>query len=58
MFEVATDVLIWLMLAAFVAGMVDSIAGGGGLITVCAFSGIAGSRSAGLPCPAEKDVIE
>ncbi|SHF02450.1 hypothetical protein SAMN05444339_10346 [Loktanella atrilutea] len=34
MFEVATDVLIWLMLAAFVAGMVDSIAGGGGLITV------------------------
>ena len=34
MFEVATDVLLWLMLAAFVAGMVDSIAGGGGLITL------------------------
>ncbi|MCF7698488.1 TSUP family transporter [Loktanella sp. M215] len=34
MFEVANDVLIWLMLAAFIAGMVDSIAGGGGLITL------------------------
>ena len=34
MFEVATDVLIWLLLAAFVAGLVDSIAGGGGLITL------------------------
>ncbi|MBU2359194.1 MAG: TSUP family transporter, partial [Alphaproteobacteria bacterium] len=34
MFEVANDVLIWLMLAAFIAGMVDSIAGGGGLISL------------------------
>ena len=34
MFEVATDVLVWLLLAAFVAGLVDSIAGGGGLITL------------------------
>jgi uncharacterized protein len=33
-FEVAADVLLWLMLAAFIAGFVDSIAGGGGLITV------------------------
>lgn len=34
MFEVATDLALLLMLAAFVAGFVDAIAGGGGLITV------------------------
>jgi hypothetical protein len=34
MFEVATDLALVLVLAAFVAGVVDSIAGGGGLITV------------------------
>ncbi|WP_283176900.1 TSUP family transporter [Gemmobacter sp. 24YEA27] len=34
MFEIATDLALLLMLAAFVAGMIDSIAGGGGLITV------------------------
>lgn len=34
MFEVATDIALLLILAAFVAGFVDSIAGGGGLITV------------------------
>ena len=33
-FEVTTEVLAGLMLAAFVAGFVDSIAGGGGLIAV------------------------
>lgn len=33
-FEVAADILVLLMLAAFVAGFIDSIAGGGGLITV------------------------
>ena len=33
-FEVAADILVFLMLAAFVAGFIDSIAGGGGLITV------------------------
>jgi hypothetical protein len=32
--EVALDTLGWLMLAAFAAGFVDAIAGGGGLITV------------------------
>ena len=32
--EVAGDILVLLMLAAFVAGFIDSIAGGGGLITV------------------------
>jgi uncharacterized protein len=34
MFEVATDVAALLILAAFVAGFVDSIAGGGGLIAM------------------------
>lgn len=34
MFEIAPDLVALLMLAAFVAGIVDSIAGGGGLITV------------------------
>lgn len=34
MFEIATELALLLMLAAFVAGFVDSIAGGGGLITV------------------------
>ncbi|WP_112311649.1 TSUP family transporter [Pseudogemmobacter bohemicus] len=34
MFEIATDLALLLMLAAFVAGLIDSIAGGGGLITV------------------------
>lgn len=33
-FEVAGDVVAWLCLAAFVAGLIDSIAGGGGLITI------------------------
>jgi uncharacterized membrane protein YfcA len=34
MFEVATHLALILILAAFVAGLVDSIAGGGGLVTV------------------------
>lgn len=34
MFEVATDIAVYLALAAFIAGMIDAIAGGGGLITV------------------------
>lgn len=34
MFEVTYDVLALLMAAAFIAGIVDSIAGGGGLITL------------------------
>jgi uncharacterized membrane protein YfcA len=34
MFEVATDVALLLALAALFAGIIDSIAGGGGLITV------------------------
>lgn len=34
MFEIATDLALLLMLAAFVAGFVDAIAGGGGLIAV------------------------
>lgn len=34
MFEVATDVALLLILAAFCAGFIDSIAGGGGLISV------------------------
>lgn len=34
MFDIATDAVIMLALAAFAAGFVDSIAGGGGLITV------------------------
>jgi hypothetical protein len=34
MFEVATHLALMLILAAFCAGLVDSIAGGGGLITV------------------------
>ncbi|WP_226552221.1 TSUP family transporter [Celeribacter naphthalenivorans] len=34
MFEVSLDLLLILMAAGFVAGFVDSIAGGGGLITV------------------------
>ncbi len=34
MFEVTTDLVALLMLAAFLAGFVDSIAGGGGLISV------------------------
>ncbi len=34
MFEIATDLALILIFAAFLAGLVDSIAGGGGLITV------------------------
>jgi hypothetical protein len=34
MFEIASDLVVLLVLAAFLAGFVDSIAGGGGLITV------------------------
>lgn len=34
MFEVAADTTLLLFLAAFVAGLIDSIAGGGGLITI------------------------
>ena len=34
MFEVATDLALLLILAGFLAGFVDAIAGGGGLITV------------------------
>ncbi|MGB8814949.1 MAG: TSUP family transporter, partial [Paracoccaceae bacterium] len=34
MFEVSLDLALMLIGAAFVAGFVDSIAGGGGLITV------------------------
>jgi hypothetical protein len=34
MFEIATELALLLILAAFVAGLVDSIAGGGGLVTV------------------------
>jgi uncharacterized protein len=34
MFEVTTDLALILILAAFVAGFVDSIAGGGGLVTL------------------------
>ena len=34
MFEVATDIALLLILAAFLAGMIDSIAGGGGLVTM------------------------
>lgn len=34
MFEIATHLALLLILAAFVAGFIDSIAGGGGLITV------------------------
>lgn len=34
MFEVATDLALLLILAGFLAGLVDAIAGGGGLITV------------------------
>ena len=34
MFEVATNLAVFLICAGFLAGFVDSIAGGGGLITV------------------------
>jgi hypothetical protein len=34
MFEIATELALLLILAAFLAGVVDSIAGGGGLITM------------------------
>ncbi|MBP9184793.1 MAG: TSUP family transporter [Fuscovulum sp.] len=34
MFEIATELALILILAAFVAGFVDAIAGGGGLVTV------------------------
>jgi uncharacterized membrane protein YfcA len=34
MFEIATEAVLLLMAAAFLAGIIDSIAGGGGLITV------------------------
>ncbi|MEN8836762.1 MAG: TSUP family transporter, partial [Celeribacter marinus] len=34
MFEVSGDLLFLLIVAAFAAGFIDSIAGGGGLITV------------------------
>ena len=32
--EIAVELVVWLMVAAFVAGVVDAIAGGGGLITL------------------------
>ena len=43
------DVLIWLSLAAFVAGFIDTIAGGGGLITMPAllFSGLSPIQALG-----------
>ena len=34
MFELTADLVMLLMLAAFAAGFVDAIAGGGGLITL------------------------
>lgn len=34
MFEIATDTILVLTAAAFIAGFIDSIAGGGGLITI------------------------
>ncbi len=34
MFEIATSLALLLILAAFIAGLIDSIAGGGGLVTV------------------------
>lgn len=34
MFEIATEIVLFLAVAAFVAGFIDSIAGGGGLITI------------------------
>ncbi|MCI2395369.1 TSUP family transporter [Aliiroseovarius sediminis] len=34
MFEPSTEIILFLLAAAFIAGFVDSIAGGGGLITV------------------------
>lgn len=34
MFEIATDLALLLVLAAFVAGFIDAVAGGGGLVTV------------------------
>ena len=34
MFEIATHLALLLILAAFCAGFIDSIAGGGGLVTV------------------------
>ncbi|MFC5386416.1 TSUP family transporter [Aquamicrobium segne] len=34
MFEVTADIVVLLALAAFIAGLIDSIAGGGGLITI------------------------
>ncbi len=34
MFEFAPDILLFLAIAAFVAGFIDSIAGGGGLVTI------------------------
>ena len=34
MFELSLDLVLMLVAAAFAAGFVDSIAGGGGLITV------------------------
>ena len=34
MFDLATETVLFLAAAAFAAGFVDSIAGGGGLITV------------------------
>jgi uncharacterized protein len=34
MFEIATDMVLLMMGAAFLAGLIDAIAGGGGLITV------------------------
>ncbi|WBU63721.1 TSUP family transporter [Paracoccus aerodenitrificans] len=43
MFEIATDLVLMLITAAFAAGFIDAIAGGGGLITVPAL------MLAGLP---------
>lgn len=34
MFDIATEIVLLLVLAAFIAGFIDAIAGGGGLITV------------------------
>jgi len=34
MFELSTEILLFLIVAAFAAGFIDSIAGGGGLVTI------------------------
>src|SRR5690606_30782472 len=34
MYEIAVQVLAWLFLAALLAGFIDAIAGGGGMVTI------------------------